>query len=343
MLKIGMFGLGVNGALHFSNMLHMDDVEVVAVADASKTALKRAKNAGIKHQYKDYNDLLKDRKDLDAIIISLPNFLHHDSIMKSLEAGLNVFVEKPMATKVWQCKEIVNLVEKTGLLLMVGHAMRYYDAIEKMKKITDAGRVGKLEFFTAESIMNGPLSHGVVPSPVPDWWFDPDRVGGGVLLDLGYHLIDLHRYFMGESKLIFQNFDHKYNLKVEDTATLILSSKNGKAANGFINVGWYQKAIFPEYDYRCIVHGDSGHTSTDDYLPKNMYYHAVKEGTKNFIRKISFQKIRPLSYTYFYESFYKELSAFFQSIKNDVETEVTAYDGLKTMEIIEEAYMRMVQ
>ena len=76
MLKIGMFGLGVNGALHFSNMLHMDDVEVVAVADASKTALRRAKNAGIKHQYKDYNDLLKDRKDLDAIIISLPNFLH---------------------------------------------------------------------------------------------------------------------------------------------------------------------------------------------------------------------------------------------------------------------------
>ena len=68
----------------------------------------------------------------------------------------------------------------------------------------------------------------------------------------------------------------------------------------------------------------------------------MKEGIKNFIRKISFQKIRPLSYTYFYESFYKELSSFFNSIKNDVETEVTAYDGLKTMEIIEEAYLKMV-
>src|SRR4030042_1133497 len=163
MIKVGLCGIGSNGALHFQNALRMDGVKVEAVADASKNALNKAKKHGVKNLYADYNDLINSRQDLDAVVISLPNFLHYDCIMKSLEAGLNVFVEKPLASKVWQCEEIVNKVASKGLKVMVGHAMRYYPAIKKMREISLTGRIGSLEFFTAESIMNGPLAHGAVP------------------------------------------------------------------------------------------------------------------------------------------------------------------------------------
>jgi len=341
MVKIGVIGLGSNGSLHFQNCMKMKNVEVLAIADKSKKSRNYAKRLGVKNRYEDYNELLIKENDIDAVVISLPNFLHFDSIIKSLENNKHVFIEKPLANTVEQCEIIKKKVEQSGQKLMIGHAMRFYDCIEKMKKKVDHGEIGNLEFFTAESIMNGPLAHGAVPHPVPDWWFNPQQVGGGVLLDLGYHLIDLYHYFMGDAELLFADFDHKYNMDVEDTATIILRGKNTKSATGFINVGWYQKSIFPDFDYRCIVHGNSGHVNTQNYMPNNMYLHAVKEGTYNFFRKVTLQKIKPLSYTYFYESFYKELEHFFNSIEKDEKTSVTVEDGLKIMRIIEKAYESM--
>ena len=337
MLKVGIIGLGHIGMLHMMNCMHIDDVKVVAVADKSRRALKKAKSVGIEYLYNDYHDLLDDSLGLDAVIISLPNFLHFESIKLALEVGLNVFVEKPMAKTVEECHEIVKLVEKSGRKCMVGHCMRFYEAIEKMKEKESTGCIGDLEVVTLEEIMNGPFTHGAVPKPVSEWWFDPKKAGGGVLLDLGYHLIDLFRFFVGDSKLIFSSLDNKFNLPVEDGAILILRSLNS-SAKGLINVGWYQKLIFPQYNFRCILHGNAGYLSSEDLVPRNMYTHAVKEGVKNFLRRITGRKIRLLSYTYYYEAYYKELLHFFDCIKNDRETAITASDGLKTMEIIEEAY-----
>jgi len=78
--------------------------------------------------------------------------------------------------------------------------------------------------------------------------------------------------------------------------------------------------------------------TTEELIPKNLYIHAIKEGIKNFSRRIIGKQIRPLSYTYYYESYYRELKDFFECIKNDTEPSVSAIDGLKTMEIIDEAY-----
>jgi hypothetical protein len=78
--------------------------------------------------------------------------------------------------------------------------------------------------------------------------------------------------------------------------------------------------------------------SAANFRPKNLYAHAIKEGTKNLLRKIVGKKIQPLSYTYYYESFYKELKYFFDCIKLDLNPIVSAIDGLKTIELIEKAY-----
>jgi len=338
-IDIGVIGLGNMGYLHLINCLHMkNDVNVVAVSDKSKRALKKAANLGIKNGYEDYQELIsKQSKDLDAVLISLPNFLHFDCMKLALENGIDIFIEKPIAMSSDECRTIVKLVEKSGRKLMPGHSMRFIPAIEKMKETVDKGMLGDLKIITIESIQNGPLSHGVVPKPIPDWWFDPKKVGGGVLLDLGYHLIDLFRYFSGESEVKFASLDYNYSLPVEDGATVILKSE-ASSTRGVINVGWFEKTIFPRFNFRMIAHGSADFISTEQLIPRNPYSHAIKEGIKNSLRRISGKKIHPLSYTYYFESHYKELLYFINCMQNDVVPSISAVDGLKTLEIIDKAY-----
>lgn len=337
MIKVGIIGLGRMGMLHLMNCLQIDDVKVVAAADSSKKALKKAKSTGINRLYADYHDLLNHSSNLDAVVMSLPNFLHFETIQLALETGLDVFTEKPMASTVEECREIVRLVEKSGRKFMVGHCVRFMEAVEKTKEGMDKGLIGNLEVVTLEEVINGPFAHPRVPAPVSDWWFDPKKSGGGALLDIGYHMIDLFRFFVGDAHVIFSSLDYKFNLPVEDGAIVILRS-SGSSAKGIINVGWYQKTIFPKYNFRVILHGNAGYLSSDDLVPYNLYFHAIKEGTKNLLRRIVGKKIHPLSYTYYYEAFYKELAHFFGCVKNDSDILVSPTDGLKTVELIQEAY-----
>jgi UDP-N-acetylglucosamine 3-dehydrogenase len=337
MVNVAVIGLGRQGMLHLMNALRIEGVKVVAAADTSKKYLKKAETLGVKNLYEDYNELLKKTSDLDAAIISLPNFLHFSSIQASLEAGLNVFTEKPLATTVEECQEIVRLVDKSGNKLMVGHVLRFTEALEIMKERLDKGYLGNLEVITLEEIINGPFAHPRNPAPVSDWWFDPKMSGGGALLDIGYHMLDLYRFFAGDGKVVFASLDHKFNLPVEDGAIVVLQSSK-YSTKGIVNVGWYQQTTFPRYNFRAILHGAGGFLSSEELIPTNLFLHAGKVGVKNVLKRAVGKKIRPLYYTYHYESFYKELVHFFDCLANDKEPSITAQDGLKTVQLIHEAY-----
>ncbi len=337
MIRVANIGLGRMGMLHLMSCLKIEGVKVVAAADSSKKALKKAERLGVEKTFTDYHDLFSHPSSFDVAIISLPNYLHFESTQLALETGADVFVEKPLANTIEQCKEIVQLVKKKNRNLMVGHVMRYISAVEIMKEDVDKGYIGNLEVMTIENVINGPFAHPRVPAPVSEWWFDPEKSGGGALLDIGYHTIDLFRYFGGESEVIFSTLDHKFNLPVEDGAIVILRS--GNMAKGIVNVGWYEQTIFPKYDFRAIVHGNAGYINTDDLVP-NLYTHAAKEGLKNFCRKLLGKKIRYLSYTYFYEAFFKEMSHFLQCVHKGESPPVTGEDGLRTIELVMQAYQR---
>jgi predicted dehydrogenase len=337
LIKVGFIGLGVMGRLHLLDCLSMKEVKVVAAADLSKKALSKAEALGVANLYTDYAELLdKEKNNVDAVIISVPNFLHFDTIRLSLESGFNVFMEKPLAVNVQQCKDIVKLVQVSGRKFMIGHNLRFVPAVEKIKSDLERGIIGNLEVATIEENVNGPFPH--VPAPVADWWFDPQKSGGGALADVGCHMIDLFNFFTEEdADVIFADLSYKYDLPVEEGAVIILSTAKS-SIRGIINVGWYQKSVFPRYNFRAVLHGDAGFLSTDDLVPRNMYSHAVKEGARNVLKRITGRKVRRLSYTYYWESFYKELTSFFECIERDTESPITAVDGLKTMQIIEDAY-----
>lgn len=339
MIKVGFIGLGQMGRMHLVNCLHIDRVKVVAAADPSKKALKKAEALGVTKLYTNYDEFLnKEHENIDAVVISLPNFLHFDTIRMSLENGLNVFTEKPLAVNVEQCKGIVKYVQACGRKFMIGHNLRFVPAIKKIKANLQRGVIGNLEVATIEDILNGPFSHPRVPAPVADWWFDPQKSGGGALMDIGYHAIDLFRFITEkDASVVFADLSYKYDLPVEEGAIVVLSTKES-SIKGLINVGWYQKSVFPKFNFRVILHGDGGYLSTDDLVPKKMYAYAAKECAKNLLRRITGRELRYLSYTYYWESYYKELSAFFESIKRDEDPPINAIDGLKTMQIIEDAY-----
>ncbi len=338
MVNVGIVGLGQMGSMHLTNCLHMDNVKVVGVADPSERSLKRSAVLGCDGVYTDYKQLFNNSRNLDAVVISVPNYLHFEVIKSALENGLNVLTEKPLAINVQQCENIVKYVKASGKKLMIGHNLRFVDAIERIKTSLEKGHIGRLETATIEEIVNGPFSHPINPVPVAEWWLNPQKSGGGALIDIGYHMIDLFRFFTGEdAKVLFSSLRYKYNLPVEEGAVVVLSTRES-SVKGIINVGWYQRSVFPKYNFRAILHGNSGYLSTEDFFPRNIYLHAFKEGSKNILRRITGQNLRPLSYTYYYEAYYKELKTFFDCLENDAEPPVSAIDGLKTMQIIAEAY-----
>ena len=340
MIAVGSVGLGHMGLLHLRNTRFIEDIQVVAAADRSEKSLAEAESFGVKNLYKDYHEMLK-LDNLDAVIISLPNFLHEECITLFAEKGVNIFVEKPLARTLSECERIERVIKKSGSILCVGHNYRFFEHVRRLKEEHEKGTLGEVELANMEHFVNGPFAHPLEPRPVPDWWLNPELSGGGVLLDQGSHLIDLFRWFFPKPRLVYANLGYRYGLGLEDSAIIVLESQ-GSGTRGIISVGWFQKMIFPQFNFRVTLQGTTRFLSTEDFAPKNMYYTAAKEALKNIVRKVFGKKINVLSYTYYYTSYFKEIQLFFESVKSgkymgDV---ATIDDGLETVKVIEETYRR---
>lgn len=337
MVRVGFIGLGKMGRLHLMTTQRTEGVEAVAAVDTAKSGRRFAEEHNVPRIYSDYRKMLETEKDLDAVVVTVPNFLHFECVKAALESGYHVFVEKPLARNLPEATELSRLATRSGRFCMIGHTFRFVEAMGEMKRTVENGFIGSLEAVTLEEVMNGPFAHGAIPVPVPEWWFDKDRAGGGVILDLGYHMVDLFRFFAGEAVLLSCTIDHRLNLSIEDKATLVLKSVDGNVT-GSIHVGWYQRTIFPDYNFRVILHGTAKWLTSDDFTPRNLYLHAAKEASKNLMRKMLGLKIEHLEYTYFLASYAKEIRHFYGSIERNQTPCVTAEDGVNVMRIIDQAY-----
>lgn len=334
-MRVGVLGLGKMGQLHFLNVMQMEGIKIVAAADKKKSNLKVAESYHVK-PYKDYTRLL-EKEDLDAVIISLPNFLKEESITLASEKNVGIFVDKPLARNFGEAKRIIQKVESNGTRLMVGTNYRYIESVQKLKVLLDEGRLGDIVIANGDLVMNGPFSHPLVPTPVPEWWFDREKTGGGVLLDLGYHLIDIFQWMFGELDIKYSSLQHRSNLALEDSATVILSSQRF-AVRIVMNLGWFSRTIFPDFNFRINLHGTVGYSGTDHFVPRSLYKHAIKMGAYNFLRKIVGKKIHRLAYTYYYASFVEVMERFFGSLRDDIPFPVSLQEQLRVIKIIENIY-----
>jgi myo-inositol 2-dehydrogenase/D-chiro-inositol 1-dehydrogenase len=334
-IKVGIAGLGHMGQLNMLNAMRVDGVKVVAAADKDKKSRASAERFHIK-TYDDYTKLI-DAEALDALIVSLPNHLKKDAVFYAAEKGLDIFLDKPVSRNLAEAQVMIQKVQSSGVRMMVGVNYRYFPCVQTLKSKLDSGELGDTVIATSELILNGPISHGVVPVPVPEWWLNKDLAGGGALLDLGYHLVDLLSWMLGDFDVTFSSLRHKMNLPVEDAGTIVLKSKNCDLSC-IVNVGWFSKSIFPDFNFRVNLHGTVGFDSTDRYIPADAKMNAVKEGVKNLARRLVFQKPSYLSYTYYYSSFYTIMDLFFDALQDGSEFPVSLEQQLDVIRLIESAY-----
>jgi predicted dehydrogenase len=327
-LRIGILGLGAMGQIHLRNCLLMKNVEAI-VSSASKLELLRAKKLGIRKVYSSYKDLLNNEK-LDAVIISLPNFLHKESACMAAEKGLDIFIEKPMARTADECKEILKCAKKNAVKVMIGFNNRFIHRNRKLKAIIDNGALGDIELIACEYVSSGPFSHRYPPAPVPQWWFDPQKTGGGVLIDIGSHMIDLMRWLTNSDASVINIFlDYKLRLPMEDTAILVLQHENG-GTKSVLMLGWFGL----QYKHVINVYGRADSISSEALEPVRKI--RVRQGISKLAWRFVGRKPKEeLPSTTGYE---RELKHFIDCIREDRNPSPNGYDGLECAKLIDEAY-----
>lgn len=324
---MGVIGLGSIGQKHLHNSLQLKDARLLAVADASEKSRSLARESGVKEVYDDYERLLENPI-IDCVIISLPTFLHAECAKKASEHGKHMFIEKPLARNVKEGEEIVSAVARNNLKGMMGYPMRFISQFVELKSKLNSGVLGDVVTAYATNVGSGPFTHRVeesVPSPVPSWWFNPELTGGGALLDLGSHLINLLRWYFGdEVNLISTVLGRRFNMDFEDSALCVLNFRRGPKVA--MNVGWF-------FSYGHVASLELFGTSSRAVASAHASTDVLKRGLA-MLRKRVYQETYPY--------YYYELQYFVDCIRKDMSPLPSLVDGLKDLEIISLAYKNAV-
>ena len=198
-LKVGIIGCGgIANGKHMPALKKLKEVEMVAFCDIDiEKAQKAAEEFGIADAavYTDYVELLKDET-IDVIHVCTPNKSHADITVTALEAGKHVMCEKPMAKTSADAKRMLDAAERTGKKLTIGYQNRFRDDSTYLYKTCKRGDLGDIYFAKA---------HAIRRRAVPTWgvFLNEEEQGGGPLIDIGTHALDLTLWMMN-------NYNPKY-------------------------------------------------------------------------------------------------------------------------------------
>ncbi len=196
LIKIGIIGCGgIANGKHMPSLAKVADAEMVAFCDLiPERAEKAAKEFGTPDAkvYTDYKELLKDPT-IDVIHVCTPNRSHSFITVDALEAGKHVMCEKPMAINSAEAQKMIDAAKRTGKKLSIGYQNRFRDDSLYMKKEAEDGTFGDIYYAKATAIRR---------RGVPNWgvFLDEYEQGGGPLIDIGTHTLDLTLWMMNNYK-----------------------------------------------------------------------------------------------------------------------------------------------
>lgn len=190
--KFGIIGVGGRGfVFQDNNHLPESGYEIAAGADVNPEALDAfAKRFPKAKTFKDYRKLLV-QPEIDAVFIITPDFLHEEMACAALLAGKHVYLEKPLAITIEGCTNILRTAMKCGRKLCIGHNMRFFPVLRKIKEIIDSGRIGEVQLAWCRHFINyggDTYFHD---------WHSERRYTNGLLLQKGAHDIDVLHWIMG--------------------------------------------------------------------------------------------------------------------------------------------------
>ena len=238
-LRVAFIGAGGIAGTHMRYLADMDDVELVAMADISEESMGRwTEQFGISAAYTDYKKMLRQVKP-DAVSVCTPNGMHAPASIAASNAGAHVIVEKPMAMSGRQAQSMIDAAKKNRRKLVIGFQHRFDPKTKFIKDAVDAGQMGKVVYARVQALRR---------RGIPNWgvFGRKDLQGGGPLIDIGVHAIEMTHYAMGSPRPVaasgstftylgdrksdvvsqWPNWDHK-SYTVEDLAIGQIRFDNG--------------------------------------------------------------------------------------------------------------------
>jgi predicted dehydrogenase len=268
-IRVGVIGLGYGGETALKSFRQIPNVEVVALTGQEEDKLAYlGKIYEVPHLYHDYQDLLA-REDLDAVSIAVPNFLHATIALAAFQRGLHVLCEKPLARTAEEAETIVQAAVEAKRVLQVVFNHRERGDVQTLKRYIDEGKLGQIYYAKAYWMRrNGIPGAGT-------WFVNKEKSGGGPLIDLGVHILDMAPYLLGEPEVVtvsastyneliqsgrgIDKNSHKTGANhapdVEDLATAFMRLSNGTTL--LLESSWATNSSYGD-DYGVILYGTEG-------------------------------------------------------------------------------------
>ncbi|HEX8324480.1 MAG TPA: Gfo/Idh/MocA family oxidoreductase [Tepidisphaeraceae bacterium] len=192
-LRVAIIGCGGISQMHLGAFKDFPDVEIVAGVDTVPARLKTMQEKwGVEKVYTDWKKMLKEVQP-DAVDICTPNGVHSQPAIDAAAAGCHVIVEKPMAMNPAECQKMIDTAAKKNVKLAVGFQYRYHSNTQFIKRAADAGQFGDIMFVDCKALRR---------RGIPNWGvFGQKKLqGGGPMIDIGVHVIEMAHYVMGSPR-----------------------------------------------------------------------------------------------------------------------------------------------
>jgi predicted dehydrogenase len=268
-IGLGIIGYGFMGKTHifgarsiplyYENIPFVPEIRGICTPN-QKAAADACERLGVKF-YTDSVDALLARDDIDAVTVSTPNVFHREHVLKALAAGKHVYCDKPMATSAAHAYEMAGEAKKSGVTAQMVMHNRFFPATLRARQLMDEGKIGNITAFRGAYLHSG----SVDPARPIGWKQDTRFGGGGVLLDLGSHALDLLYCLLGVYSEVFACTRVLYPqrplktgetaaITAEDAVYMILKLKSG--AIGTVEAT--KIAAGASDELRIEIHGDKG-------------------------------------------------------------------------------------
>lgn len=325
-VNLGLIGCGTIAQLvHLPNIARLPNVKLVALAesDAGQRAIVESRHPGTK-SFSDYRELL-DLAEIDAVLICLPTHLHAQATIQALTQGKHVYLEKPLATSLAEGEQVLAAWKQSGLIGMIGYNYRFHPLYQNLKKLLSLGKIGDL--VQVRSVFST-SSH-----PLPEWR-QSRQLGGGVLLDLASHHVDLVRYFFGQE--IQQVSATVRSIRAEaDTATLVMDLESGLTVESFFSQSAVDEDGFELY-------GRHGKLTVDRYQSFDIHFREARldsyrlkqlKQSRQLIGRIPYI-LQKLLHPGFEPSYQHALNLFIQAIRHQTSDFPDFSDGFTSLKVI---------
>ncbi len=334
-IKWGVIGCGgIADRRTLPGMMLADNAELVAVMDANEEfALKCKEKYGAKYAFTNYEDVLKI-EEIDAVYIASPVFFHKEQAIAAAKAKKHMLLEKPVALTVPEAEEIQKACEENNVKVSIGFLMRFHGYHQKIREIVQEGKIGDIVSVRGQFTCWYPDIPGA-------WRQQKATAGGGALVDMGIHVIDLIHYITGLKAVEVAAFNQTqtFNYDVDDSSNVIMKMDNGAVAYVDSNFNIPDAASVAKLE----IYGTkgsivaSGTLAQDEVGTVNILIADDSVGydanqVRNELKPVSLEGT-PLGNMYT-----KEVEGLGNAVINDTEVPVTIESAIYNQKVIEAAY-----